>query len=185
MFHGGAPPLRRRKTAADRRRQRLRAEGRGAQRLLRAFAAVRECRGGQLTPLAEALSRALGDGGRSASGHAAGEVPVPMTQGEIVHVQPVIQQERIQQHVEMVVELPVPMTQEGEIVHAPPITLWHLRFIFLEVGFSPLFFRGEKMRFWRWSSRAAPFKLDAKKSNAISGFKEAQRGDMIWRSPGS
>ena len=73
MFHGGAPPLRRRKAAADRRSQRLRAEGRGAQRLLRAFAAVRECRGGQLTPLAEALSRALGDGGRRASGHAAGE----------------------------------------------------------------------------------------------------------------
>ena len=121
MFHGGAPPLRRRKTAADRRSQRLRAEGRGAQRLLRAFAAVQECRGGQLTPLAEALSRALGDGGRSASGHAAGEVPVPMTQREIVHVQTVIQQERIQQHVEMVVEVPVPMMQEEEIVHVPPI----------------------------------------------------------------
>ena len=27
--------------------------------------------------------------------------------------------------------------------------LWHLRSIFLEVGFSPLFFRGEKIRFWR------------------------------------
>ena len=28
-------------------------------------------------------------------------------------------------------------------------TLWHLRSIFSEVGFSLLFFRGEKMRFWR------------------------------------
>ena len=28
-------------------------------------------------------------------------------------------------------------------------SLWHLRSIFLEVGFSPLFFRGEKIRFWR------------------------------------
>ena len=30
-----------------------------------------------------------------------------------------------------------------------PATLWHLRSIFLEVGFSPLFFRGEKVSFWR------------------------------------
>ena len=28
-------------------------------------------------------------------------------------------------------------------------TLWHLKSIFLEVGFSPLFFRSEKIRFWR------------------------------------
>ena len=28
-------------------------------------------------------------------------------------------------------------------------TLWHLRPIYLEVGFSLLFFRGEKTRFWR------------------------------------
>ena len=29
------------------------------------------------------------------------------------------------------------------------VALWHLRSIFLEVGFSPLFFRGEKIRSWR------------------------------------
>ena len=36
-------------------------------------------------------------------------------------VQNIIQQERIQQHVEMVVEVPAPMTQEEEIVRAPTI----------------------------------------------------------------
>ena len=47
------------------------------------------------------------------------DVPVPMTQEEIVHVPKIIQQEHVtQQHVEMVGEVPVPMTQEG-IVHAP------------------------------------------------------------------
>ena len=116
MLHGGAPGLRRRKTAADRRSQRLRAEGRGAQRLLRAFAAVREGRGGQLTPLAEALSRALGE--MIVEAHA------PMPQEEILHVPKIDQQEEVhvptiiqqacihQQQAEMVTDAPVPMTQE-------------------------------------------------------------------------
>ena len=41
------------------------------------------------------------------------EVPVPMSQGEIVHAPTIIQQDRIQQqHVEMSVEEAVPRTQE-------------------------------------------------------------------------
>ena len=117
MLHGGTPGLRRRKTAADRRSQRLRAEGRGAQRLLRAFAAVREGRGGQLTPLAEALSRALGEMIVEAHAPMPQEeilrVPKIDQQEEILHVSTIIQQACIhQQQAEMVTDAPVPMTQE-------------------------------------------------------------------------
>jgi hypothetical protein len=49
------------------------------------------------------------------------EVPVPMTQEEVVHVPTVITQQRAQhQHVEMEVQVPVPMTQE-EVVHVPVV----------------------------------------------------------------
>ena len=49
------------------------------------------------------------------------EVPIPMTQEEVVHVPKVITQTRVQQqHVEQTVEVPIPMTQE-EVVHVPKV----------------------------------------------------------------
>ena len=49
------------------------------------------------------------------------EVPVPMTQEEVVHVPKIMTQTRVmQQHVEQVVEVPIPMTQE-EVIHVPEI----------------------------------------------------------------
>ena len=49
------------------------------------------------------------------------EVPVPMTQEEVVHVPEIVTQTRVQQQqVEQMVEVPIPMQQE-EIVHVPEI----------------------------------------------------------------
>ena len=49
------------------------------------------------------------------------EVPIPMTQEEVVHVPQVITHTRVQQQqVEQTVEVPIPMTQE-EVVHVPKV----------------------------------------------------------------
>ena len=51
------------------------------------------------------------------------EVPVPMTQEEVVHVPEIITQTRVQQeHVEQMIEVPIPMQQE-EVVHVPEIVM--------------------------------------------------------------
>ena len=79
----GAPEAqRRRKTAAERRAQRQRAEGRAAMRLLKAFDAVATHRGQRLTGLAEALRAALAGPSEGAEQASTAPVEVGLQMGE-------------------------------------------------------------------------------------------------------